>query len=244
MDAIMSTPPPPAAPASRILVVDDDPELRAAVSEAMRVQGFEVALASDGAQALAEVSRWSPDALVLDVLMPGLDGLAVCRRLRALGDRVPILVLTALDSLSDRVDGLDAGADDYLVKPFALRELQARVRALLRRAAPDLGDGGGARGLRYADVDFDPATRTGSRAGRFLEFTRTEAALLELFLEHPEQVLTREVIMDRVWGEVFGPDSNSLTVYIGYLRRKLEAEGGSRLVQTVHGVGYRLAARP
>ncbi|MBS2533904.1 response regulator transcription factor [Catenulispora sp. NF23] len=226
---------------ARILVVDDDPEVREAVCEAMRVEGHEVAGAADGVRALAAVSAWSPDALVLDVLMPGLDGLAVCRRLRALGDRVPILVLTARGSVSDRVDGLDAGADDYLAKPFALRELQARVRALLRRSLPEQPEPDQDR-LRYADLRFDPVTRTGERAGRFLEFTHTEAALLELLLRNPEQVLTRELLMDRVWGEVFGPESNSLTVYIGYLRRKLEAEGSSRLVQTVHGVGYRLAS--
>jgi two-component system, OmpR family, response regulator MprA len=222
----------------RILVADDDPHVREALCDALGVEGYAVSAAFDGADALARVASWQPDALVLDVLMPGLDGLAVCRRLRAVGDRMPILVLTARDSVTDRVDGLDAGADDYLVKPFALRELQARVRALLRRVTPDEPEPGG---YRYADLHYDPTTRTGSRAGRFLEFSHTEAALLELMLRHPEQVLTREVLMHRVWGEAFGPESNSLTVYIGYLRRKLEAEGSARLVHTVHGVGYRLA---
>jgi two-component system response regulator MprA len=174
--------------------------------------------------------------MVLDLMMPVLDGLAVCRRLRALGDRTPILVLTARDSVSDRVDGLDAGADDYLVKPFALDELTARLRALLRRTAPAGDD----LGTRFADLTVDPLTRTGSRGGRSLEFSRTEFALLEVLLRHPGQVLPRELIMELVWGGDFGPDSNSLAVYVSYLRRKLEAGGEPRLVHTVHGVGYRL----
>ncbi|MER5728085.1 response regulator transcription factor [Streptomyces sp. NPDC002138] len=224
----------------RILVVDDEPEVRAAVEDGLAVEGYEVRGAADGLAALAEVGSWQPDALVLDVMMPVLDGLAVCRRLRALGDRTPVLVLTALGSVSERVDGLEAGADDYLVKPFALDELVARVRALLRRAAPDAGAGSGELG--YADLVLDPATRTGHRGGRSLEFSRTEAALLELLLRHPGQVLPRELILELVWGRDFGPDSNSLAVYVGYLRRKLEAAGESRLVHTVHGVGYRLDA--
>ncbi|MEU2495109.1 response regulator transcription factor [Streptomyces sp. NPDC007883] len=224
--------------AARILVVDDDPEVRAAVADGLSVEGYEVREAADGLAALSETAAWQPDALVLDVRMPVLDGLAVCRRLRALEDRTPVIVLTALDAVSDRVDGLDAGADDYLVKPFALDELTARVRALLRRAAPD-GPGDTAE-LRFADLAVDPAARTGTRGGRPLEFSRTECALLELLLHHPRQVLTRELIHERVWGRDFGPDSNSLAVYVGYLRRKLEAGGEPRLVHTVHGVGYRL----
>ncbi|MER7817130.1 response regulator transcription factor [Streptomyces sp. NPDC096153] len=224
--------------AARILVVDDDPEVRAAVADGLSVEGYEVREAADGLAALSETAAWQPDALVLDVRMPVLDGLAVCRRLRALEDRTPVIVLTALDAVTDRVDGLDAGADDYLVKPFALDELTARVRALLRRAAPDAPDDPAE--LRFADLAVDPAARTGTRGGRPLEFSRTECALLELLLHHPRQVLTRELIHERVWGRDFGPDSNSLAVYVGYLRRKLEAGGEPRLVHTVHGVGYRL----
>ncbi|GAA1963479.1 response regulator transcription factor [Kitasatospora viridis] len=220
----------------RVLVVDDDPEVRAAVEDGLAVEGYLVRGAADGLAALTEVAGWQPDAMVLDLLMPALDGLAVCRRLRALGDRLPILVLTARDSVSDRVDGLDAGADDYLVKPFALDELTARLRALLRRTAPAAEQ----PEYRFDDLAVDPVTRTGHRAGRPVEFSRTEFALLEVLLQHPGQVLPREVIMERVWGADFGPDSNSLAVYVGYLRRKLEAGGEPRLVQTVHGVGYRL----
>jgi len=231
---------------SRILVVDDDPEVRAALADGLAVEGYAVRTAADGLAALAEVGGWQPDALVLDVMMPVLDGLAVCRRLRGLGDQVPILVLTARDSVSERVDGLDAGADDYLVKPFALDELLARLRALLRRSAA--GDPGSGQGLgpeallTFTDLRFDPATRTGDRGGRPLEFSRTEATLLELLLRHPDQVLPRELILERVWGGDFGPDSNSLAVYVGYLRRKLEADGEPRLLHTVHGIGYRLSA--
>ncbi|WP_030291921.1 response regulator transcription factor [Streptomyces katrae] len=221
----------------RILVVDDEPEVRAAVQDGLAVEGYEVRGAADGLAALSEVAGWQPDAVVLDVMMPVLDGLGVCRQLRALGDRTPVLVLTALDSVSERVDGLEAGADDYLVKPFALDELVARVRALLRRAAPDPA---GEAALGFADLVLDPATRTGRRGGRPLEFSRTEAALLELLLHHPGQVLPRELILELVWGRDFGPESNSLAVYVGYLRRKLEAGGEPRLVHTVHGVGYRL----
>ncbi|QGV78438.1 response regulator transcription factor [Streptomyces ficellus] len=224
--------------AAKALVVDDDPEVRAAVEDGLTVEGYEVRGAADGLAALSEVAAWQPDVIVLDVMMPVLDGLAVCRRLRALGDRTPVIVLTALDSVSERVDGLDAGADDYLVKPFALDELSARVRALLRRTAPE--PSGPGAGLSFGDLVVDPATRTGTRAGRQLEFSRTEFALLDLLLRHPRQVLPREVILERVWGQDFGPDSNSLAVYVGYLRRKLEAGGEPRLVHTVHGVGYRL----
>ncbi|MCK8677508.1 MULTISPECIES: response regulator transcription factor [Streptomyces] len=227
---------------SRVLVVDDEPEVRAAVEDGLTVEGYEVRGAADGLAALSEVAAWQPDAIVLDVLMPVLDGLAVCRRLRALGDRTPVIVLTALDAVSERVDGLDAGADDYLVKPFALDELAARLRALLRRTAVEGAESGDGGLLGYGDLVVDPVSRTGRRAGRPLEFSRTEFALLELLLLHPGQVLPRELILERVWGRDFGPESNSLAVYVGYLRRKLEAAGEPRLVHTVHGVGYRLGA--
>ncbi len=227
--------------APRVLVVDDEPDVRAAVEDGLAVAGYAVRGAADGHAALAEVAAWQPDAVVLDVLMPVLDGLAVCRRLRGLGDRTPVLVLTALDSVRERVDGLDAGADDYLVKPFALDELAARVRALLRRSAPAQPAGAESR-LAFGDLWVDPVTRTGERGGRPLEFTRTEFALLELLLRHPGRVLPRQLMVERVWGGDFGPDSNSLAVYVGYLRRKLEAGGEPRLVHTVHGVGYRLDA--
>ncbi|MER5885586.1 response regulator transcription factor [Streptomyces sp. NPDC001941] len=223
--------------AAKILVVDDEPEVRAAVADGLAVEGYEVREAADGLAALGLVATWQPDALVLDVMMPVLDGLAVCRRLRALDDRTPVIVLTALGSVSERVDGLDAGADDYLVKPFALDELTARVRALLRRSAPEPDESGE---LVFADVVLDPVARSGRRGERVVEFSRTECALLELLMRHPRQVLPRELILERVWGQDFGPDSNSLAVYVGYLRRKLEAGGEPRLVQTVHGVGYRL----
>ncbi|MEV5237797.1 response regulator transcription factor [Streptomyces cinnamoneus] len=225
-----------------VLVVDDDPDVRAAVVDGLTVEGYAVRAAADGLEALSAVAAAPPAAIVLDLAMPVLDGLAVCRRLRELGDRTPVLVLTARDAVSDRVAGLDAGADDYLVKPFALDELLARLRALLRRAAPP-GNTGADTELHFADLTVDPATRTGERAGTGLEFTRTEFALLEVFLHHPGQVLPREVIQERVWGTDFGPESNSLAVYIGYLRRKLEAGGAPRLVHTVHGIGYQLAER-
>ncbi|MEV4873140.1 response regulator transcription factor [Streptomyces syringium] len=231
---------PDAAPA--VLVVDDDPDVRAAVVDGLSVEGYTVRSAADGLEALSAVAAAPPAAIVLDLAMPVLDGLAVCRRLRDLGDRTPVLVLTARDAVSDRVAGLDAGADDYLVKPFALDELLARLRALLRRAAP-VEAAAEHPELTFADLRVDPATRTGVRGDVPLEFTRTEFALLEVFLLHPGQVLPREVIQERVWGTDFGPDSNSLAVYIGYLRRKLEAEGAPRLVHTVHGLGYRLAER-
>ncbi|MEU3530899.1 MULTISPECIES: response regulator transcription factor [Actinomycetes] len=224
--------------AARILVVDDEPEVRYAVEDGLAVEGYDVRGAQDGPGALSAVAAWEPDAVVLDVMLPGLDGLAVCRRLRNLGDRTPVLVLTALGSVRERVDGLDAGADDYLVKPFALDELVARVRALLRRSAP-AGPAAGTE-LSFADLVVDPVTRTGRRGARAVEFSRTEFSLLELLLRHPGQVLPRSVILDRVWGRDFGPESNSLAVYVGYLRRKLEAGGEPRLVHTVHGVGYRL----
>jgi two-component system, OmpR family, response regulator MprA len=223
--------------ATRVLVVDDDPAIRSAVSRALRVD-YEVAEASDGAEALEQHARSQADAIVLDLLMPMVGGLEVCRSLRERGDEVPVLVVTARDAVSDRVEGLDAGADDYLVKPFAVEELRARLRALLRRT------GGGDGVLRFADVTLDPATREASRGERRLQLTRTEFNLLELFLRNPRQVLTRSQIYERVWGYDFGATSNALWVYIGYLRRKLEENGESRLLQTVRGVGYAFREEP
>ena len=215
-----------------VLVADDDRAVREALERALQLHGYEVALASDGDTALTAVDSRTPDALVLDVMMPYVGGLEVCRRLRAKGDRTPILVLTARDEVGDRVAGLDAGADDYLVKPFALEELLARLRALLRRSV------GGEEVLSFGDLTLDPGTREVRRGDRPIELTRTEFLLLELFLRNPRQVLTRDVIFDRVWGYDFGPASNSLEVYVGYLRRKTEADGEPRLIHTVRGVGY------
>ncbi|GAB3687630.1 response regulator transcription factor [Actinocorallia lasiicapitis] len=217
-----------------VLVVDDQEEVREALADGLRIAGYEVRTACDGAAGIKAVAEWRPDVLVVDVMMPKVDGLAVCRSLRARGDRTPILVLTALSGVGDRIEGLDAGADDYLAKPFDLGELLARVRALLRRSQP-----GPARGL--ADLVVDAETRTGWRGDRRIEFTLTEWSVLEVLLEHPGMTLTRRQIGSRVWGLDFGPASNSLEVYIGYLRRKLEAGGEPRLVHTVRGVGYRLA---
>ncbi len=220
----------------KVLVVDDEPALRTALERALAVDAFEVRLAVDGRAALDHLVEQRVDAVVLDVAMPGLDGLEVCRRLRAAGDRTPVLMLTARDAVDDRVAGLDAGADDYLVKPFALEELLARLRALLRRTTSADTE----ELLRYADVELDPNGHTVRRARRAVELTRTEFLLLELFLRHPRQVLTRSQIFERVWGYDFGPASNSLEVYVGYLRRKLEAGGEPRLIHTVRGVGYLL----
>jgi two-component system response regulator MprA len=222
----------------RILVVDDDDAVRTAIARALRPD-YDVSVAVDGADALARHAESPADAILLDLLMPNVGGLEVCRALRGRGDRTPILVVTARDAVEDRVDGLDAGADDYLVKPFALEELRARLRALLRRAFPD-----GDTVLRFGDVSLDAGTREVFRDGRRIHLTRTEFNLLELFLRNPRQVLTRGQIHERVWGYDFGPDSNALWVYIGYLRRKLEEGGEARLIQTVRGVGYALREEP
>jgi two-component system, OmpR family, response regulator MprA len=217
----------------RILVVDDDPAVRSSLDRALRLDGYEVETAADGPAALQILSVGSPDAVVLDLGLPGLDGLAVCRRLRSTGDDTPVLMLTARDAVDDRVQGLDAGADDYLVKPFALAELLARLRALLRRRS-------GAEGevLRFGDLSLDLGTREARRGDRVFTLTRIEFDLLELLLRHPRQVLTRDVILDRVWGYTFDSGTNSLAVYVGYLRRKTEADGEPRYLHTVRGVGY------
>ncbi len=219
----------------RVVVAEDEPRVGNALRRALTLAGYDVELAADGAEALRLLATHSADALVLDVLMPEVDGIEVCRRLRKSGDSVPILVLSARDAVSDRVEGLDAGADDYLVKPFDLDELLARLRALLRRGAPTDGET-----LRFEDVSVNPSTREVLRGDRKIELTRTEFSLLELFLCHPRQVLTQEVISERVWGYDFGSSSTSIKVYVGYLRRKLEAEGEPRVIQTVRGVGYAL----
>jgi len=223
--------------AMRIFVVEDDQAVRDALRRALELEGYGVELAGDGEEALRRLDERDvePDAIVLDVLMPKLDGLEMCRRLRRSGNRTPVLMLTARDQVADRVAGLDAGADDYLVKPFALEELLARVRALLRRTA-----NGAVEVLRFADLELDPATREVRRGGEPIELTRTEFSLLELFLLNPRQVLTRSLIFERVWGYDFGFGSNSLDVYIGYLRRKTEQGGRPRLIQTIRGVGYAL----
>jgi two-component system response regulator MprA len=220
----------------RLLVVDDDRALRDVLRRALTLGGYEVRLAESGAGALAEIAGAVPDAVVLDIGLPDIDGLEVCRLLRREGNRVPVLMLTARDAVADRIDGLDAGADDYLVKPFDIDELKARLRALLRRA----GGEGGADGLSFAELTLDP-DRHGVVVGeRFVELTRTEYQLLELLLLNPRRVLPHSLIYDRVWGYDFGPTSNALRVYVGYLRRKLEDAGGRPLIHTVRGVGYSL----
>jgi two-component system response regulator MprA len=220
----------------KILVVDDEPAVRESLRRALQLEGYDVELAGDGAEALERIDDADGvDAVVLDLSMPRLDGLEACRRLRREGNSIPVLMLTARDEVSDRVAGLDAGADDYVVKPFALDELLARLRALLRRLGPQEGEV-----LRFADLELDPATRQVRRGADPIDLTRTEFALLELFLLNPRQVLTRSVIFERVWGYDFGFGSNSLDVYIGYLRRKTEEGGKPRLIQTIRGVGYAL----
>ncbi|MBV9716712.1 MAG: response regulator transcription factor [Solirubrobacterales bacterium] len=218
----------------RVLIVDDEPAVRRALERALRLENYEVALAADGGEALDSLASMPADAVILDVLMPRVDGLEVARRMRQAGDRTPILMLTARDAVDDRVTGLDVGADDYLVKPFALRELQARLRALLRRS----GEGGDGEVLRYADLELDPVAHEVRRGDRVIELSKTEFLLLELFMRHPRQVLTRSTIFEHVWGYDFGPTSNALGVYMGYLRRKTEAGDEPRLLHTVRGIGY------
>ncbi|MBH0776157.1 response regulator transcription factor [Nocardia bovistercoris] len=226
----------------RILVVDDDRAVRESLRRSLTFNGYSVDLAVDGVDALEKATVQRPDALVLDVMMPRLDGLEVCRRLRSTGDDLPILVLTARDSVSERVAGLDAGADDYLPKPFALEELLARLRALLRRRAADPGDTSEA--MQFADLSLDPVTREVSRGERSISLTRTEFSLLEMLMANPRRVLTRSRILEEVWGYDFPTSGNALEVYIGYLRRKTEAEGEPRLIHTVRGVGYVLRETP
>jgi two-component system response regulator MprA len=221
----------------KVLVVDDDAAVRNSLDRALRLNGYEVDLAVDGVDALNQVNIEPPDAMVLDVLMPNMDGLEVCRRLRSFGDLTPILMLTAQDGVTERVAGLDAGADDYLPKPFALDELLARLRALLRRAAGEAETGDK---LHFDDLVMDLSTFEVHRGDRQIELTRTEFSLLELFMRNPRQVLTRDIINERVWGYDFPTSSNSLEVYVGYLRRKLEADGEPRLIQTMRGFGYAL----
>jgi two-component system response regulator MprA len=219
---------------ARVLVVDDEPAVRRALERALKLDSYDVEMAADGEEALDRLVQSDIDAVILDIAMPRLDGLEVCRRLRTAGDRTPILMLTARDAIDDRVEGLDVGADDYLVKPFALRELQARLRALLRRT----GDGLGGEVLRYADLVLDPVAHEVRRGDRVIELSKTEFSLLELFMKHPRQVLSRSAIFEHVWGYDFGPTSNALGVYMGYLRRKTEEGGEPRLLHTIRGVGY------
>lgn len=223
----------------RILVADDDPAVRESLRRSLTFNGYEVDTTDDGAQAIAEVEARRPDALILDINMPNLDGLETCRRLRASGDDIPILMLTARDEVRDRVLGLDAGADDYMPKPFALEELLARVRALLRRSRHSASSSADPdERLTVADLSLDPGTREVSRGDRAISLTRTEFSLLETFMSYPRQVLPRARILDEVWGYDFPTTANSLEVYIGYLRRKTEGEGEPRLIHTVRGVGY------
>lgn len=242
------TPAEPGHPSARLLVVDDEPALRDALESSLAFEGYEVSTATDGYEALESVERERPDLVLLDIMMPRMDGLTAVRRMRSRGDTVPVLMLTARDAVGDRVTGLDVGADDYLAKPFELDELLARVRALLRRNA--LAAEAAARAaaedesevLSFADLRMNTATREVTRAGKPIELTRTEFMLLEMFLSHPRQVLTREQILKAVWGFDFEPSSNSLDVYVMYLRRKTEQGGMPRLIQTVRGVGYALRA--
>jgi len=226
----------------RILVVDDDRAVRESLRRSLAFNGYTVELAEDGVEALERIARDRPDAVVLDVMMPRLDGLEVCRRLRSTGDDLPVLVLTARDSVSERVAGLDAGADDYLPKPFALEELLARMRALLRRTGPD--DNAESAALTFADLSLDPVTREVSRGDRSISLTRTEFSLLEMLINNPRRVLTRSRILEEVWGFDFPTSGNALEVYVGYLRRKTEADGEPRLIHTVRGVGYVLRETP
>ncbi len=226
-------------PRHRILVVDDDHAVRESLRRSLEFNGYDVSLAGDGAEALASIGQANPDALVIDVMMPRLDGLEATRALRAAGNDLPILVLTARDSVGDRVEGLDAGADDYLTKPFALEELLARLRALLRRVQPaQPSDDTDAETLTFADLSLNPVTREVRRGDRPIDLTRTEFSLLEMFLRRPRRVLDRSFILEEVWGYDFPTTANSLEVYVGYLRRKTEAAEETRLIHTVRGVGY------
>jgi two-component system response regulator MprA len=232
----VSTPTSAPSPRPRVLVVDDDKAVRESLRRSLEFNGYDVSLASDGAEALAGIANSDPDVVVMDVMMPRLDGLEATKALRKAGNDLPILVLTARDAVGDRVEGLDAGADDYLTKPFALQELLARLRALLRRAIPrddDLDET-----IGFSDLTMDIATREVKRGDRLIELTRTEFTLLEMFLRRPRRVLERSFILEEVWGYDFPTTANSLEVYVGYLRRKTEAEGESRLIHTVRGVGY------
>lgn len=222
----------------RLLIVDDDRALRDALRRALALSGYEIETAADGQQALLRAgAEPRPDAIVLDVGLPDIDGLEVCRRLRAAQERVPVLMLTARDAIEDRIDGLDAGADDYLVKPFDVGELKARLRALLRRTLDEEDV------ARFGDLRLDPARHGVHVGATFVELTRTELALLEVLMRNPRQVLSRELLYDRVWGYDFGPASNALRVYVGYLRRKLDAAGAQCTIQTLRGVGYALRER-
>lgn len=226
-------------PNSYVAIVDDDAAIRTSLGRALRMEGYEVELFEDGLSALKAITLRAPDAIVLDLQLPDVDGLEICRRIRSSGDATPILMLTARDAVNDRVAGLDVGADDYLVKPFDLAELLARLRALLRRRNLVEGD---EAVLRFEDLTLNAQTREVRRGDRAIELTKIEFDLLELFLQHPRQVLTRDQILDLVWGYTFDSGTNSLAVYIGYLRRKLEENGESRLIHTVRGVGYALRA--
>ena len=226
----------------QILVVDDDQAVRDSLARSLKYSGDDVLTAADGIEALAKLAGHSPDAVIMDVMMPRLDGLETTRMLREGGNDVPILILTARDAVGDRVDGLDAGADDYMVKPFALDELLARLRALTRRSKP-VGETD-ARSLTFADLTLDPQHREVSRAGVSVSLTRTEFALLQAFMENPRKVLERSTLLNEVWGFEFPATANSLEVYIGYLRRKTEAGGRPRLIHTVRGVGYVLRETP
>jgi len=225
-------------PSPRVLVVDDDRAVRESLRRSLEFNGYDVSLASDGAEALASIAGLLPDALVIDVMMPRLDGIETTRALRTAGNDLPILVLTARDSVGDRVEGLDAGADDYLTKPFALDELLARLRALLRRVHVPSGDGLDDEVVSFSDLSLNLATREVRRGERQIELTRTEFTLLEMFLRRPRRVLDRSFILEEVWGYDFPTTANSLEVYVGYLRRKTEADGEPRLIHTVRGVGY------
>jgi two-component system, OmpR family, response regulator MprA len=227
----------------RILVVDDDRAVRESLRRSLSFNGYSVELAQDGVEALERISSDRPDAVVLDVMMPRLDGLEVCRQLRSTGDDLPVLVLTARDSVSERVAGLDAGADDYLPKPFALEELLARMRALLRRTGPD-DRGAESAAVTFSDLSLDPVTREVTRGERSISLTRTEFSLLEMLIHNPRRVLSRSRILEEVWGFDFPTSGNALEVYVGYLRRKTEAEGEPRLIHTVRGVGYVLRETP